>query len=164
MVRTHLQAALAALVLVLIAAPVAWASGGSRAADEAAIKQLVANFNQCWNAKDASKCAALYTEDGDFTSVRGDSDHGRAAVEKHYQKVFTTFLKNAHRTDTVRSVRFLSPTLASVDTDFELTGATSANATEAAKAVRKGLLTWIVKQQGGQWRIMIFHELDYPGK
>ena len=69
-------------------------------------------------------------EDGDFTSVRGDRDHGRPEVEKHYQQVFSTFLKNAQRTDTVRSVRFLSPAIASVDSDFEMTGATAPNSKE----------------------------------
>jgi uncharacterized protein (TIGR02246 family) len=164
MVRTHFKAVLLVLILISIAAPVSWAKAGSRATDEAAIKKLVADFNECWNAKDAHTCAALYTEDGDFTSVRGDTDHGRPAVEKHYQVVFTTFLKNAHRTDTVRSVRFLSPTLACVDADFELTGAAAPNAAEGVKSVRKGLLTWIVTKRDGRWYIIIFHELDYPGK
>jgi len=164
MKQTYWKEVLAILVLVAISAPVAWAEAGSRAADEAAIKKLVASFNECWNNKDVHTCAMLYTEDGDFTSVRGDADYGRPAVEKHYQKVFTTFLKNAHRTDTVRSVRFLSRKLACVDTDFEMTGAIAPNAAEATKAVRKGLLTWIVTKQDGQWRILVFHELDYPGK
>jgi uncharacterized protein (TIGR02246 family) len=104
----------------------------------------------------------LFTEDGDFTSVRGGSDHGRPDVEKHYQQVFSTFLKNAHRTDTVRSIRFVSPTIASVDTEFEMTGATSPNSTgTTARPPRKGLLTWIVTKQDGRWYISIFHELDY---
>ena len=133
-------------------------------ADEIAIKNLVAKWNECFSRKDAHACAMLYTEDGDFTSVRGDSDHGRTNVEKHYQLVFSTFLKNAHRTDTVRSIRFLSPTIASVDSDFEMTGATAPNSNEPAKAVRKGLLTWIVTKQNDQWYIAIFHEFDFPGK
>jgi uncharacterized protein (TIGR02246 family) len=83
-------------------------------------------------------------------------------VEKHYQQVFSTFLKNAHRTDTVRSIRFVSPTIASVDTEFEMTGATSPNSTgTTARPPRKGLLTWIVTKQDGRWYISIFHELDY---
>jgi uncharacterized protein (TIGR02246 family) len=163
MVRTHLKAILAVFVLTSIFAASSWAKAESNAADEAAIKQLVANWSAGFNSKDARACAMLFTEDGDFTSVRGDSDHGRPEVEKHYQKVFSTFLKNAHRTDTVRSVRFLSPTIASVDTGFEMVGASAPNANEAAKPVRKGLLPWIVTKQEGRWYIAIFHELDFPG-
>jgi uncharacterized protein (TIGR02246 family) len=164
MVRNVWKTILAVLVLTAIPAASSWAKAESNPADEAAIKKLVAGFNECFNRKDAPACAALYTEDGDFTSVRGDSNHGRADVEKHYQTVFTTFLKNAHRTDKVRSVRFITPTIASVDTDWQLTGATSPNAAEAAPATRQGLLTWVVTKHEGKWYISVFHELDFPGK
>lgn len=164
MVRSVLKAILAVLVLIAIPAASSWAKAESNAADEAAIKKLVADFNGCFNRKDAPACGALYTQDGDFTSVRGDSNHGRADVQKHYQTVFTTFLKNAHRTDKVRSVRFITPTIASVDTEWQLTGALSANGTEAAPSTREGLLTWIVTKHEGKWYISVFHELDFPGK
>ena len=164
MVRIHVKTILAVLILISIPAAISWAKAESNSDGETAIKQLVANWSEGFNRKDPQACAMLFTEDGDFTSVRGDNDHGRPAVEKHYQKVFSTFLINAHRTDAVRSVRFLSPTIASVDTEFEMTGATSPNPNEVAKPVRKGLLTWIVVKQNGRWYIAIFHELDYPGK
>ena len=164
MVRSSLKAMLGILILISISGASSWAKSEGNAADEAAVKKLVAAFNMCFNAKDAPACAALYTEDGDFTSVRGDSNHGRADVEKHYAMVFSTFLKNAHRTDKVRSVRFITPTIASVDTDWELTGALAPNGTEAAPGVRQGLLTWIVTKHEGKWYISVFHELDFPGK
>jgi len=162
MIRSYWKAMLAVLLLFSVTAAVSWAKPSPT--DEAAIKKLVASWDECFERKDAHACAMLYVEDGDFTSVRGDSDHGRANVEKHYQKVFTTFLLNAHRKDTVRSIRFLSPTIASVDSDFEMTGATAPNANEAAKSVRKGLLTWIVTKHNGQWKITLFHEFDFPAK
>ena len=59
-----------------------------------------------------------YEEDGDFSSVNGEPSHGRKELEQHYQTIFSTFLKNAHTTDTVRSIRFLAPDLASVDIDW----------------------------------------------
>jgi uncharacterized protein (TIGR02246 family) len=164
MVRTHLKAILAVLVLISISVVVSWAKAESNAADEAAIKQLVASWSEGFNQKDPHACAMLFTEDGDFTSVRGASDHGRPDVEKHYQQVFSTFLKNAHRTDTVRNVRFLTPMIASVDTDFEMTGATAPNPMETAPPVRKGMLTWIVTKHDGRWYITLFHEFDFPGK
>lgn len=164
MIRKSLRAALAAFVLISIFAAFRLAKAQSNAADDAAIKQLVANFSASFNNKDAHACAMLFADDGELTTVRGETTHGRADLEKHYQTVFSTFLKNAHRTDTVRSVRFLTPTIASVDTDWKLTGATSPNGTEPAPAVREGLLTWIVTKRDGRWSITLFHELDFPGK
>jgi len=164
MVRAHLKATLAVFLLVLIPAAALWAKSDSNAADETAIQQLVARFNDCFNRKDAHACTMLYAGDGEFTSSRGDMfTQGHPDLEKHYQQVFSTFLKNAHRSGTVRRIRFLTPAIASVDTEWELLGAASPSG-GAAPPVRRGLLTWIVTKQDGQWRISIFHEFDFSGK
>jgi uncharacterized protein (TIGR02246 family) len=158
------SAAFTVFILVSVFAPIPMAKAQSKEADEIAIKKVVADFDAGFNDKNAHACAILFTDDGELTTVRGDTTHGRTELEKHYQSIFSTFLKIAHRTDAVRSVRFLTPTIASVDSDWKLTGATSANSTEAAPSVREGLLTWIVAKHDGHWSIAIFHELDFPGK
>lgn len=165
MVWSYVKAILTIFVFIAIPAAFCSAKTDSKAADESAIKDLVANFNDCFNRKDAHGCTMLYADDGDFTSSRGDMyTQGHPDLEKHYQQVFSTFLKNAHRTGTVRRIRFLTPTIASVDTEWELVGATSPSGTAPAPPVRKGLLTWIVTKQSGQWHIAIFHEFDFSGK
>jgi len=135
-------------------------AAGSRAqmssnkdADSAAIKQAVASFADTWNSHDAHAVALRYEEDGDFSSVNGEPSHGRKELEQHYQTIFSTFLKNAHTTDTVRSIRFLAPDLASVDIDW-LVNEPSA----PGGVLRKGLLTWIMTKRNGQWIITIYHE------
>jgi uncharacterized protein (TIGR02246 family) len=125
----------------------------NRDADSAAIKQMVAAFQDTWNTHDAHAVAMRYVEDGDFSSVKGEDSHGRKEVEAHYATVFSTFLKNAHTTDTVRSVRFLGPDLASVDIDW-LVNEPSA----PGGVLRKGLLTWVVSKRSGQWMITVYHE------
>ncbi len=125
----------------------------NRDADSAAIKQMVAAFQDTWNTHDAHAVAMRYVEDGDFSSVKGEDSHGRKEVEAHYATVFSTFLKNARTTDTVRSVRFLGPDLASVDIDW-LVNEPSA----PGGVLRKGLLTWVVSKRSGQWMITVYHE------
>ena len=49
-----------------------------------------------------------YVEDGDYSSTTGIPSHGWKELEDHYNEIFTTFLKDAHRTDTVKSIRFLT--------------------------------------------------------
>ncbi|HSZ18782.1 MAG TPA: SgcJ/EcaC family oxidoreductase [Candidatus Acidoferrum sp.] len=125
-------------------------------ADTAAIKQFVANFADTWNSHDAHGVAMHYVEDGDFSSVKGEVSHGRKELEDHYTMIFTTFLKNAHTTDTVRSIRFLAPDLASVDIDW-LVNEPSA----PGGVLRKGLLTWMLSKRNGQWMIVIYHEQSF---
>ena len=148
------RVALAALLFAVLSIPVLHAQiSAGRDADSAAIKQCVADFADTWNRHDAHGVAMRYVEDGDFSSVKGEPSHGRKELEDHYTTIFTTFLKNAHTTDTVRSIRFLDPDTASVDIDWLVT---DPNATGGV--LRKGLLNWIVTKRNGQWMIMIYHE------
>jgi uncharacterized protein (TIGR02246 family) len=148
------KAALAVLLFLTFSA------AGSRAqmasthdADTAAIKQFVAGFADTWNGHDAKGVAMHYVEDGDFSSVKGEPSHGRKELEDHYTTIFSTFLKNAHTTDTVRSMRFLAPDLASVDIDWLVTDSAAPGG-----VLRKGLLTWILAKRGGEWKIVVYHE------
>ena len=125
----------------------------NRDADIAAIKQFVANFADTWNSHDAHGLAMHYVEDGDFSSVKAEPSHGRKELEEHYTTIFTTFLKNAHTTDTVRSVRFLKPDLANVDIDWLVTDPAAPGG-----VLRKGLLTWVVTKRNGEWKIVVYHE------
>lgn len=125
-------------------------------AESAAIKQCVAAWEDAWNRHDAHATAAAYVEDGDFSSTTGVPSHGWKELEAHYNEIFTTFLKDAHRTDTVRSIRFLRPDIASVDIDWQMTGARTRDGKDAPN--RKGLLTWVVTKRNGQWMILIYHE------
>lgn len=158
MTSARVKIVLAVLVLGLFSAapPRAQMVSGSDA-DSAAIKQCVASWEDAWNRHDAHATATAYVEDGDFSSTTGVPSHGWKELEAHYNEVFTTFLKDAHRTDTVRSIRFLGPGIASVDIDWQMTGARTRDGKDAPN--RKGLLTWIVsKQPSGQWKITIYHE------
>jgi uncharacterized protein (TIGR02246 family) len=150
---------MSALVLFgSLAGAACWAQMPSNMdADSAAIKQCVAAWEDAWNRHDAHSTATAYVEDGDFSSTTGVPSHGWKELEAHYNEIFTTFLKDAHRTDTVRSIRFLNPETASVDIDWQMTGAKTRDGKDVP--IRKGLLTWVVsKQHNGQWMITIYHE------
>jgi len=128
--------------------------------DQAAVSQVVAAYDAAFNQHDAHAVGALFAEDGDFTNMRGSSKHGRGDIEQNYGNLFNGGLKNSYRTDVVKSVRFLNPTTAQVDADWEMTGTKAADGSD--NPTRKGLLNWLVAKVDGQWRIVIFHESEYP--
>lgn len=148
------RAALAIFLLLVVPATNTHAQmAANRDADTAAVKQAVAAFHDTWNSHDAHGVAMHYVEDGDFSSVKGEPSHGRKELEEHYNTIFSTFLKNAHTTDTVRSIRFLSADLASVDIDWLVTDPNAPGG-----VLRKGLLTWVMSKRNDQWMITIYHE------
>ena len=158
MISLRLKIALPVVLFFTVAAGLSHAQMPSHTdADSAAIKQCVAAWEDAWNRHDARATAAAYVEDGDFSSTTGVPSHGAKDLEAHYNEIFTTFLKDAHRTDQVKSIRFLTPDIASVDIDWQMSGARTRDGKDAPN--RKGLLTWIVtRQHSGQWMITIYHE------
>jgi uncharacterized protein (TIGR02246 family) len=157
MISFSSRAALAVLLFLTFSAASSRAQMASdRGEDTAGIKQCVAAFADTWNSHDAHGVAMRYVEDGDFSSVKGEPSHGRKELEEHYATIFSTFLKNAHTTDTVRSIRYLAPNLASVDIDWLVTDPAAPGG-----VLRKGLLTWVVSKRNGQWMIVVYHEQSF---
>jgi uncharacterized protein (TIGR02246 family) len=170
-IRTRITqaAVLSSMVAVLFAAAPSFAKTRARremgmramAADEAAIRQVVERYSDAFNHHDAQAVAALYAPDADFTNMYGGSQHGRPAIEKFYANLFSGRLKEAHRNDTVKSVRILGPGLAVMDAYWEMSRTTSANGKPSP--VRKGMLTWVMAKRSDEWDILVFHEFDFPG-
>jgi uncharacterized protein (TIGR02246 family) len=152
-------AIVAAIASLAFVAPSLRAQHGS-AADAAAIKQTVAMYTEDFNAHDPHAIAPLFAEDADFTNLRGATRKGRADIQALFEMLFNGALKTATRTDSVRNVRFFTPNLAQVDTDATIAGSRAPNGAE--NPLRKGLMSLIMTKQGGQWKILVFHELDYP--
>jgi len=123
-----------------------------------AIMKVINGFTDSFNHHDAHAVAMWFTQDADFINVGQMTSHGPKDIEAHFVPLFTGRLKNAHRTYTLRTIRFLSPTVASVTMNYELTDTLDAS----GKAVppRKGLYDWVVTKQNGTWLINILHESE----
>jgi uncharacterized protein (TIGR02246 family) len=153
----------AAVALVLLAASVCLraqgrAQGGE--ADAKAIKQVYAEWSEAFSRHDAHAAAMTFTNDADFTNMRGVHNHGRKEIEAHLAMIFAGALGSARRTDTVRNIRFFSPELAEVDADTVISGTKAADGSEVPP--RKGLMVTTMIKQNGRWFISVFHEVEFP--
>lgn len=162
--RLPFPSRLVALATVVLLAPIActWAQArpNGSAADRAAIRRVFANFDHSFNRHDARAMAMTFTPGADFTNMYGVYRHGRKGIEQRMAPLFQGRLRDARRTDAVRSMRFLTPNLAAVDADSVITGSRAADGSVAPP--RKGLMTVIMRKLDGRWRIVIFHEVQYP--
>jgi uncharacterized protein (TIGR02246 family) len=129
-------------------------------ADSAAVKQVVASYDDAFNMHDGHAVGALFADEGDFTNMRGASKHGRKDIEQNYGNLFTGVLKTAHRTDTIKNVRFLSADMAQVDADWQMDGTKAPDGSD--NPPRKGYLDWVVAKVNGKWMILVFHESEFP--
>ncbi|HVJ04433.1 MAG TPA: SgcJ/EcaC family oxidoreductase [Candidatus Saccharimonadales bacterium] len=139
------------LILVLL---VGTALGGNFSAvqkDGKTIEHLVSRFVTAWNQHDAQALAGIFGEDADFTNVRGRSLRGREAIEQFHAPRFETMFKDSHLTSTEVRTRFTTPTSASVDVLWEMTGAVEEDGN--AIPIRRGVANWLVTEHGGKWLI-----------
>ena len=155
--RRRLIASIFLLSSFFSAAALSAQSGQS--ADDAAIRKTIDAFLAAFNRHDAKGWAAPFLEDGDFTNVTGLTRHGRKEVEERFAGLFAKGLKDAHRTCTVRHIRFIKPDVAAVDAEWELVGSRASDGSE--NPVRKGLFTWTMVKQGGRWQFAVFHESEF---
>ena len=153
--------ALLAAGLTAALLPAAWPQNiKGREADEAAIRQTVADYDQSFTGHDAHGTAMTFAEDGDFTNMLGVHKRGRKDIEERFTGLFSGTLKEAQRTDKVRSIRFMTPDVAVVDADTVITNTRGAGG--SIIPLRKGLMTLVVTKQGERWLIAVFHEAEYP--
>jgi uncharacterized protein (TIGR02246 family) len=154
-------AAATALVLVLsVAATRAQEQAPGSEADAKAIKQVYAEWYEAFSRHDAHAAAMTFTEDADFTNMRGVHNHGRKEIEAHLAMIFAGALGSARRTDAVRNIRFFSPELAEVDADTVISGTKAADGSEVPP--RKGLMVTTMTKKDGRWFISVFHEVEFP--
>jgi uncharacterized protein (TIGR02246 family) len=127
--------------------------------DRAAIAQTLANFVNAWNLHDVHAFAMTFTEDADFTNVAGSHASGRANIEAFHAPAFAGVFKESHQTSVIRSIRFLRPDLASVDVDWQMTGAKTPDG--VARPPRKGLADLVMaRQSDGAWLILVMHNAE----
>ena len=153
---------LAFALFFFLSLPAAGAQDPSKIADadSAAIKQVITDFYESFSRHDAHAMAMTFVEDGDLTNMYGILIHGRKAIEERLAALFTGILRAAHRTDTVRSIRFFTPQVAFLDADTVITGTKAADGSDIP--VRKGLMIAVLTKQDGRWLISNLHEAEFP--
>ena len=82
------------------------------AADEAAIRALVAQMEAGWNAGDGDAFAAPFAEDADYVVVDGAYISGRPTIVGGHRHILSTFYRGSENRGTVEAIRFLRPDVA----------------------------------------------------
>ncbi|MEK6302907.1 MAG: SgcJ/EcaC family oxidoreductase [Acidobacteriota bacterium] len=117
--------------------------------DEAALRQVVQQVQDGWNAHDGKAFASPFASDADYVVVNGMKVKGREDIESGHTAIFTTIYKDSHNVATVKSIRFLRPDVAVVHVEWNL---------EVSKGGEKGhaLNTMVMTKEGGKWIIAVF--------
>ena len=130
----------------------------SKETDENAIHAVINRFVDAWNHHDAKAFAAVFSEDADFTNVRGMGASGRAAIEAFHAPVFATIFSKSHLEYTDIKTRYLRSDIAAVDVRWKMTGAMDPQGNPWPE--REGLLNFVMAKNDGRWEIAVMHNLE----
>lgn len=121
--------------------------------DARAIRDLWAGMARGWAAGDAAAFAAVFAEDCDFTTVRGDKPPGRAGVEAGHRALFEGQYAGTVLDARVVTVRFPHPDLAVVEAESSISSAEGEllAATHASAVVER--------TAAGRWTVSVFHNM-----
>ena len=155
---------LVAILILLFATPLAVVL--ARAADDsasrnedAAIKEVVAGFSNGWNTHDAHAMCASLADDVQWVNWRGEALDSRQGVEDEHARLFADLYKNSHRTDMVKTIRYLSPELVAVDDYWTMTGARKRDGSDWP--YRAGYANFLMAKRGGRWIVIVSHTADF---
>jgi uncharacterized protein (TIGR02246 family) len=155
-----------AILILLLAMPLAIglaraaaADDSANSSDDAAVKQVVAGFSEGWNTHDAHVMCASLADDVQWVNWRGEFLGTRQGVEDEHTKLFADLYKNSHRTDVVKSIRYLNPELAVVDDYWSMTGARKRDGSDWP--YRAGYSNFLMAKRNGRWIVIVSHTADF---
>ena len=123
--------------------------------EEQAIIAETEAFIVAWNKGDAKSAASFFTEDAVRVGAFGDVQHGRAEVEKAYDRLLHQTMPGATVKQERGSVRMLSPELAVWQGGIEITPPGGASS-------MKGHVVEIMKKVKGRWLVLEAHPKLFP--
>ena len=142
---------IAAMAFVVFAIMSNAQASQSASSDEAAIRQIVQQVQDAWNAHDGKAFAAPFATDADYVVVNGMYIKGREAIEQGHTQIFSTIYKESKNAATVKSVRFLRPDVAVAHVEWNLEFRAGGE-TRKAQAMN----TMVLTKEGGRWGIAAF--------
>jgi uncharacterized protein (TIGR02246 family) len=129
---------------------------------EAALRAIVAEQAAAWNAGDGVRYAARVAPEVSFTNIFGMVMYGAPAFTKRHAEILGTFFKGTTKTHVVRRIRLVTPDVAIVDIDNEVSGikAMPAGIAMPPGGVLKTQLMEVFVRRNGEWWLEAYHNVD----
>lgn len=159
---SRLLMALAVALTFVLAPPVQADAAKGRAADEAALRKLVADQTEAWNRSDAAAWSKDFAPDAAFINIVGTVFNGRPEIEKRHAFVFNTAFKGSRSEVTVTRVLFVDNAVAVVDSEHVVTGYAGLppGVQPTEPGVLKTRMRFVLKKTGKTWQIVAGQNTD----
>lgn len=139
-------------VVALIALAISASAQAGSGADEAAIRTIVAHWQQFWDRFDAAAVQGDFADDADWQNAFGVRMKGSANILRFLATVVKRpNVQGRHTTWDEPEVRFLRPDVALAFRTYRTVGHKTVDGKEMPQ--RNTHATWVLTKDGGKWRI-----------
>lgn len=138
-----------------------WASHAQTPAPsvESAGRAVAEAWEKAWNAHDMDALAEVVDESVDFITVGGRWLKGRAAFKAHHTELHKTVRRNNATIKLLAThTQRLSPDVLLAHVEWHTEGDRDPDGT--ARQPRNTIMTWVLMQSGGRWRIRASHNVN----
>lgn len=137
------------------------AFGQAKQAEEP-IRAIISAQAAAWNAGDGSAFAKDVAAEVSFTNLFGMVMYGASPFTERHRQILTTFYKGTTKHHTVRRIRFVTPDVAIVDIDNEISGVKTmpGGIPVPADGVIRTQLMEVFVRRGERWWIEAYHNVD----
>ena len=142
--------------------------GAQTSPDETAIRQILANEVATWNRGDTDGYSKHFAVDGTFTNLRGMFFTGQQEFRDRHDVIFKGEFRGTSLKQEIVSLRFIGPDVAIAETLTWVSGFPKAGPPPGTQVDAKGRLRTrllqVLKKDGGEWKIVVYHNVDVkPG-
>jgi uncharacterized protein (TIGR02246 family) len=130
--------------------------------DETAVRSIIHDEIAAWNSGDAVAFSRHFAADGTFTNIRGQFFTGREAFTEKHDFIFKGVYRGTTMKQDVVSLKFVRPDVAIVETLTAVIGIQkpSPGMSMDEKGRLRSRLLQIMVKDGGEWKIVTFHNTD----
>ena len=131
--------------------------------DESAIRKILDDEIAAWNQGDSDGYSKHFAADGTFTNINGMFFAGQQAFRERHETVFKGPFRGTTLQLQIESLRFFTPDAAVCETLAWVSGFKSGAPPGLhldAKGRLRGRLLQVMAKPGGEWRIVVYHNVD----
>lgn len=139
----------AGVLAVVLALP---ALAQDRAAVPADLEKRLREFEAAFSAHDAEKLGSLFSPDGSLINPMGERADGRDQVAAQFRKSFDGVLKGTKTRLDIKSARLVTPDVALVDVEQQLTGGSPPPNSPSPRTAH--VVALLGKGGGGEWMFL----------
>ena len=123
-----------------------------QSADEAAIRDIQARWDDAWNRHDVQALSALVADDVRFVNVAGVVLQSRAEFQQLQTRTHAMMFKESVRTVTGTQIKFITPEVAIAHVSWGMRGDKNADGT--ARQPRNGVMMQVLVKRDGKWMVV----------